>query len=123
MVNRKYLPLLLFITVLNALSGCTDITEPLLTSSTVALQAPANGVISSDNAQTFYWEPVKDATRYQLQLVTPRFDSIVVLLLDTIIPVNQFPWQLMRGNYQWRVKALNTNSSTSFSNTWHLQIQ
>ena len=103
--------------------GCEEALETVLTEKNVVLQAPANKIKTSDPNQTFYWDFMDGASEFQLQIVSPKFDSIARLITDTIITKNQFPLEMQAGNYQWRVKAINNSSSTKFTDPWNLEIQ
>ncbi|HYC28036.1 MAG TPA: hypothetical protein VEB42_04455, partial [Chitinophagaceae bacterium] len=60
--------------------------------------APANGVSSTDTLQTFYWELANGATQYELQVVSPGFDSIVQLIADTTTARNRVTMPLLRNS-------------------------
>lgn len=105
------------------LAACETALESELTTRRVRLQAPANNLVTTDSVHTFYWELLEGATRYQLQVVSPRFDSVARLGVDTIISRNQFSQTLRKGSYQWRVRAFNGGSSSAFSDTFSLIIQ
>ncbi|HEY0066750.1 MAG TPA: hypothetical protein VGB46_05295 [Flavisolibacter sp.] len=105
------------------LAACESALDPELTTQRVRLQAPANNLLTTDSVHTFYWETLEGATRYQLQVVSPRFDSVARLGVDTIINRNQFSQTLRRGSYQWRVRAFNGGSTSAFSDTFSLTIQ
>jgi hypothetical protein len=114
-ITKFILPALLF-------AGCAEIIEKSLTNEQVMLSAPANNVASSDSLQTFYWQKLDGATSYQLQVVSPNFDSIVKLIADTTVNTNMFPISLDTGQYQWKVRAFNASSTTLFSGPWTLTI-
>lgn len=96
------------------LNSCSDVIEKDLGNSAVTILAPANNAINPNYVQTFWWEYVEGASSYQLQIVKPRFDSVLVLVLDTIIQSNKFTISMLPGNYQWRIKALNGSSETQY---------
>ena len=102
-------------------SSCTDIIEPNISNEKVNLLAPADGLITDYSTQTFWWDEVVNANEYQLQVVTPDFNFIERLIIDTIIQYNKFSLPLYPAEYQWRVKALNYSYSTRFT-TWSLMI-
>jgi len=105
------------------MAACAETLEPLLNGQTVTLVAPSNNVTSSDTVQTFYWQPVTSAVQYQLQIVTPRFDSIVTMVADTVITTTDFSVALGQGTYQWRVQAMNNSTSSQYSAAWNLTVQ
>lgn len=90
----------------------------------VHLLAPANRIVTTDTVHTFYWEMMEGATHYQLQVVSPRFDSIARLIVDTTIANNQFNLTLHKNTrYEWRVRALNSSTYSLYSDTFHITIQ
>jgi len=93
-----------------------------LTNDKVLLMAPGNNVVSDSAQQNFFWEPVDTSIQYEFQVVTPAFDSVVSLVTDTTIGNNLFLFTLNPGQYQWRVRAFNSVSTTVFSTPWTITI-
>lgn len=91
-----------------ALVACDDFFEKDLTGRTVTLIAPSNGVVTDILVQTFWWEELDGATEYDLQVVSTGFDSIVELVLDTTIVGTQFEQTLYPGQFEWRVRGVNS---------------
>jgi hypothetical protein len=116
----KKINLLLFIFII---ISCEQAFENQLTNTKPRLLAPANNLITSDTLHTFYWETVPGAVEYQLQVVTPTFESIARLITDTIITHNKITLTLRKSDYQWRIKALNISTSSNYSDTFRLKIQ
>ncbi|HEY1872065.1 MAG TPA: hypothetical protein VGG71_13470 [Chitinophagaceae bacterium] len=114
---------LIFSFIVFMLYGCAEVFEKSLTNEQVELSAPANNLISEESMQTFYWQRLEGAKSYQLQVVCPNFDSIVILIADTTIQTNVFPMNLDSGRYEWRVRAINASSSTPFSDPRQITIQ
>lgn len=112
----------LFLTLIMC-GGCAEILEKSVTNKQVELSAPYNNLVTTDSIQTFYWQPVDGADSYQLQVVSPNFDSIAKLIVDTTIHSNIFPLTMSMGQYQWRVRAFNGSSTTSFTVQQSLTIQ
>ena len=121
MCNR--FSLFLFCLVAILFSSCEEILEKPLTDTQVVLLSPANNGVFKDSIQLFYWEKLEDSAQYQLQVVSPSFDSIVRLQVDTIVDYNKISLLLNKGKYQWRVRAVNSNTTGKFSNTWSLVIK
>ncbi len=96
------------------LGSCKDIIEPDLKNQTVNLLSPVNNYNSQSVNITFWWDEVKYATNYHLQVVKPSFNAIQALLLDTNIVSNKFTYTFASGTYQWRVRAENGSSQTAF---------
>lgn len=81
----------------------------------IILVAPANDAALSFSGITFSWEIIQGAEKYHLQIASPNFDAPQQIVLDTIISKNSFVRQLNIGNYQWRVKALNSAYESQYS--------
>lgn len=98
-----------------ALSSCKEFIEPAIDKKKVTLNAPANQYQSTSYALSFWWDGVEDALSYRLQVVTPKFDSIGGLLIDTLIKSTKFSLTMEPGDYEWRVRAENGSSQTGYS--------
>ncbi|WP_184550892.1 hypothetical protein [Mucilaginibacter sp. FT3.2] len=116
-MKRLSLPILLFtfFAITEILSSCKEFIEPSIAKRQVQLEAPANQYQSSKYTISFWWDDVEDALSYRLQVVTPGFDSIGGLVLDTLVKGDKFDATLDPGNYQWRVRAENGSSQTAYS--------
>lgn len=110
--EMKYI--VIFAISLSIFTSCSDVIESDLGKSGVTILAPANNAINPNYVQTFWWEYVDGASSYQLQIVKPTFDSVLVLVVDTTIQSNKFSISLLPGNYQWRIKAKNGSSETPY---------
>lgn len=106
-----------------SVTACEEALEKPLTDVQVVLLAPVDSLVSTPVTQTFYWEIVPGATKYQLAIVSPKFDSIVKLITDTTITNNQFSYTLPVGKYQWRVRAINNSSNSAYSSIRKIVIQ
>lgn len=105
------------------LTGCEEALEKTVEGKKVMLLAPTNNLVSTDTKQTFYWEPLDGAIKYQLQVVSPRFDSIVKLIADTPVIKNNLLLQLTPGVYQWRVRASSVSTVSDYSEMRKITIQ
>ena len=103
-----------YITLFLALNSCSDVIEPSLIKEEVKLISPVNNDSSSIYTQTFWWEKVNNAINYNLQIVSPSFENVKVLILDSIITGNKFTCTLQPGKYQWRLRAQNGSSQTAY---------
>lgn len=109
----KFLSGLLLITFFS----CEEIImEKDISESQVALLAPSQNAEFYFTGVTFTWETLPDATEYQLQIATPNFENPLQIVLDTIVKETSFTKQLPIGNYEWRVKAINSAYNTNYSN-------
>jgi hypothetical protein len=108
-MNKK-----LLIPVFVLLSACAIITEPDISNSDVFLVAPVDNLTTEVSFQTFWWDRVPDAERYNVIIVSPRWDSIVSLIADTNVTDNKFMLSLPAGEYDWAVSAFNYSSATQY---------
>ncbi|NOW98928.1 hypothetical protein [Mucilaginibacter sp. SG564] len=123
-MKLKYVSTCLFIVLLltESLSSCKEFIEPSISKRTVKLNAPADNYQSTSYNITFWWDGVEDALSYRLQVVSPKFDSIGVLVLDTLIRGTKFVQTLDPGTYQWRVRAENGSTQTGYTEPRNLLI-
>ena len=78
------------------------------------LIAPVNNAKFFSTGVTFTWEIVPDATKYQLQIAKPNFANPMQIVLDTMVTTTSFTQQLPIGDYEWRVRAVNSAYSTNY---------
>jgi hypothetical protein len=105
------------------LAGCEEVLEPSLEDKKVHLLGPANNLVTLDSTHSFFWDELKGATHYQLQVVTPNYAAPVYLVADTTITKLYFDIELPSGQYQWRVRAKNSSTASQYSDTFNLVIQ
>ncbi|HVV02639.1 MAG TPA: hypothetical protein VHC96_00390 [Puia sp.] len=103
-------------------AGCAEAIEKDLTDKRATLLLPSNNAVLDTTTLTFAWQPQDDALKYELQVVSPSFDSALVVWADTNVINTSFQLTLTGGRYQWRVRAFNNTSSTPFSDPWGLVI-
>lgn len=115
-MHNKYINIISITFILALIiNGCVAIIEPDISGEKVILLAPADGIKTFYSTQTFWWDEVINADQYQLQVVTPDFERIERLILDTTISVNKFSMSLYPSQFQWRVRALNYSYESNFS--------
>ncbi len=115
-MNRITLTLLISVVCLIGVYSCQDIIVRNIEDEIVLLLSPPDDLVTLNTTLTFWWEVVPDADKYALQIVSPRFDSIIYIALDTNISKNKFEnLILFPGEFQWRVKAFNTSSETAYA--------
>ncbi|HAA10694.1 MAG TPA: hypothetical protein DCE41_02960 [Cytophagales bacterium] len=104
-----------FLFSLGVLWGCDVLLETDLSEESVILLAPGEELETERLTLTFWWEPVAGATEYQLQVVSPAWDQIELLHLDSLTTGNQISYTLDPGQYAWAVRALNSAYSSPWS--------
>lgn len=97
------------------LCSCTDIFEEEIDDEQIVLLAPSDLLRTKVIQHTFWWEEVEGANEYRLQMVSPHFDTIEKLVLDTVVTENSFSYSMNPGRYQWRVRGENSNSATPYT--------
>lgn len=111
-ILNKFLIGILFLTFFS----CEEILmEKDISDREVVLVSPMNNAQFYSTGVTFTWEFVEDATEYQLQIATPNFANPLQIVVDTTIKENTFTQQLPLGNYEWRVRAINSGYNTKYS--------
>jgi len=103
------------------LGGCDDLLEDDISKAVVTHLAPCDSCSINASEIVFWWAQVEDADRYQLQVVSPGFDQIKQLIVDTIVTDDKWSAEFKHGNYQWRIKALNSYYQTEFF-TWDFKV-
>lgn len=96
--------------------SCSLIFEEDISDEVVELYAPADDLVTSTTNQTFWWEELSGATEYTLEVVSPEFENIELIVLDTTIEETKFTYNFTTPkSYQWRVKALNNGYETGYT--------
>jgi hypothetical protein len=101
--------------------ACDDIIEVEdISDRTVTLVAPTNDVILSSGTIHLDWEPIEDAESYRIQIATPDFDAPLQIVADSTLADSTatnttFSTSLSAGDYQWRVRAQNSDYQTNYT--------
>ncbi|WP_347922482.1 hypothetical protein [Pontimicrobium sp. SW4] len=96
--------------------ACDDILEvENISSAAVVILAPANDVVIDTTAVTFTWEALEGAERYQLQIAKPTFEDAQQIVKDTTITNTNVLVILENGDFQWRVKGINSAYQSKFT--------
>lgn len=115
-MKLKYIFLSLFLAFLTGLFfTCSEFLEENLDNDLVSLLAPGDSLKTSNTTIIFWWGGVDGADYYNLQIVTPGFNSIEQLIMDTTVSGTQFTVTLFPGTFEWGVAAINSVSSTLLS--------
>jgi len=117
-MKNKFIILIVAICIASTYYSCSEFISVNLRKKSLTVLAPSNGTISTNYTITFWWEKLKGADMYELQVVQPDFNNIQKLFLDTVITTNKFSMTFAPGDYQWRVRAMNNSSNTDYVNYW-----
>ncbi|TCI85588.1 hypothetical protein [Tenacibaculum sp. M341] len=82
---------------------------------TVSLTTPANESEIDAGTIAFSWEALDNTDEYQIQIATPNFATATSFVVDETVDTATFNRDLPVGEYEWRVKAINANSETSYT--------
>ena len=86
-----------------------------ISNETVAIVAPIDGAVLETNTINFTWEPVEFAEDYKIQIATPDFNNTVQVVVDEVLAGTTSTQTLEDGDYQWRIKARNSESETGYT--------
>lgn len=93
---------------------CKDIIEEDLADQAVFMISPPDGDTTTVSTITFWWDYIDGADKYNLQVVSPSFNYVERLILDTNITGNKFQHSLTPGDYEWSVMGFNSASNSRF---------
>lgn len=106
----------LFLITAFLMQSCDEIVEVTdISQKTVVILAPTNATTIATGVVNFNWEPVDEATDYQIQIATPNFASATAIIVDSTIGTNSYSTTLEVNEYEWRVRALNSNYETAYT--------
>lgn len=108
----RFLSLILLLSITWA---CSDFIEEDIEDDVLVLLGPGEGVSTETQSLTFWWDELKNATRYRLQIARPNFTAIEALELDTLITGNKFLHTLFPSDFEWRVRAENSVYQTGYT--------
>lgn len=97
------------------LFSCEAIFVEDISDRNVFLLAPTNNSEVANGAILFNWNSVEDTDSYQIQIAIPDFQNASQILLDSITTNTSITKELEIGEYQWRVKAMNSDYETPYS--------
>nr|WP_299384820.1 hypothetical protein [Allomuricauda sp.] len=85
------------------LTGCDDVFVEDISDDTITIMAPVNESRLSGNAVQFRWTTLEGADNYHIQIIGDQQN----IVLDSLVEVSIFNYQIDPGAYQWRVRAEN----------------
>lgn len=112
-MNMKRIILILIVGLLYScedIIGVEDISDR-----TVTILAPTNHAELTITNPTFSWNSVDDADKYKLQIATPSFSEALQIVEDTTLTTLSFTKILEAGDYEWRVRAENSDYETDYT--------
>ncbi len=113
---NTYKKLIVFAVVLTTLFSCSEIIFVKdISEERVAILAPTNTTTLEAGSISFDWEPVDEATEYQLQIATPNFAQAVQIIEEAYTTTTSLVFDLEANEYEWRVKAINSAYETTYT--------
>lgn len=94
--------------------SCDKYIDEDLSEESLVVLSPANNIVTTNANISFWWENLKTADVYCLQVVTPNFQKCESLVLDTNIVGTKFEFDFAPGKYEYRLRASNSFSQTNF---------
>lgn len=104
-----------------SLIGCAKWVNVDISNETVEILSPINHLKDSIQNKTFWWKELNGANRYQVQIVSPNFDSIVTKIHDITDSSTSLDLTLLPGEYQWRIRGINDDFKSEW-NTYNLEV-
>ena len=90
---------------------CDDVLEEDISDDNIEIIAPTNNTVIEGNNVQFSWQHLDGADDYRIQIS----GNNQVTILDSLVSINQFNYNLNEGNYQWRVKGENFAYETEYT--------
>ncbi len=104
-----------FLLLISILFSCSLIEEEDISDEQLTLLAPGNHISTERVTQTFLWESNNDSLSYRIQVVTPGFDAVESVVLDSLLTDNYLEYTLFSGQFEWRVRAENSAYNSLWS--------
>lgn len=105
---------LLSITFLTLFSCNEILFEKDISNKEMVLIAPSDEAQFYSTGVTFSWENVENVNEYRLQIAKPNFANPMQIVLDTVVSTNTFSYQFNIGEYEWRIKGVNSAYETPY---------
>ncbi|WP_320052066.1 hypothetical protein [uncultured Acetobacteroides sp.] len=106
-IKPQRLGLLAVISLMCAVTACHDFFEKNIEDNVVLMVSPTDGGSSPIYLQKFIWKPVNGAREYHIQLVTPSFDKLSQIVMDTVVASTNLMVTLTPNKYQMSIYAQN----------------
>jgi uncharacterized protein YegP (UPF0339 family) len=96
------------------------ISVPDISDNEIEILAPLDGVVVDVPGVAFSWEEIEFADQYEVQIATPSFSVANQIVLDTILRdstqiLRRFEKALIPNQYEWRIRAANSDYETAYS--------
>lgn len=96
--------------------SCEEILmEDDISGETVLLIAPSNGVELTSTSVKLSWDAIENGSQYRIQIARPNFTNPLEIIADEVIDTTFYAVQLNIGEYEWRVKGVNSAYETPYT--------
>jgi hypothetical protein len=95
--------------------SCDDVLLKDITSKSVILLSPVDGISAQSTNNMLIWESMAGASKYHIRIYSPSKSNPQLILKDTVITKTQFEVSFVKGDYEWCVKAFNEAYTTAFT--------
>lgn len=102
--------------------GCEELLEVTdISKGEVVLIAPSDSVVVTQSNVRFSWNEVFEAESYKIQVAQPNFTNASQIVIDTLVVIDSsytgsnFVKFLPDSEYEWRVKAMNSDFETGYT--------
>ena len=116
---RKILSILWLALIIIACEEIISVVD--ISSDSVEILSPRENTTIATGKVNLNWRPIDFASEYEIQISSPSFMYPQKIVLDTTVfdTLQSFIYQvnttLVPGNYEWRIRAINSDYNTAFS--------
>ena len=111
---KKIFKSAVFLFLISWCMSCGLIFEENISKKDMTVYTPTDSFVTTNYSVNFKWDPVQDATKYRLQIVSPSFTSINAFTVDTTVTTTTLAITLSPGTYEWRIRAENSGTYTEY---------
>lgn len=110
--KHKIFILLLCTLTIGSYIACNEIFEEDISDRSPAIISPLDQHSTANPTVLFWWEDMEGAVDFHLQIVSPSFNKIEYLVLDSTVEGNIFYHTLYPDTFEWKLTALNYSSQS-----------
>ena len=104
--RNKYF--IVFLITIIVVSGCSEIFEDDISESSVTIISPVDNYVSNSTQLVLWWNEIDGADWYHIQVVSPSFDSVQCLHIDSNAIGENMTFSGSAGKYSWRIRPENS---------------
>jgi len=108
---KKTIKLLFCYAIMPLVFTCDDILEEDISDDSIQTISPNEDDMIVGNNVQFLWQSLDGADDYRVQV----YGENQIIMVDSLVPSNEFTYSLNTGNYQWRVRGENFAYETEYT--------